>query len=333
MIRRILHYLFIEDYIAKLICLGIGSGLWFYVEFARVTQTTLNIPIEYVKKPVNLYLKSGQPRFAKITVRGRDEFIKFSTAGIKAEVNLANAKAGDATYPLMFDARQLPERVELAQKNDVLTVALEKGATKIVAVKPILSGNPAPEWRVAKTTVNPPQLEIEGPQGLVEQLSSLETEAIDIEGARKNAVVKINLRIPEGISTENIKNVAVRIDLAQKIYSEEARFEQIPVKVQNLDAALTATLSDATVILQVLGEKSALEKLKASDFYAYVSAEDTRYNSKTGNILPYANESGVTVKARLVTATRKVQIVSITPDKVTVRFSVKPEHQKREATP
>ena len=85
-IFRIIRYIFFEDYIAKLICLAIGTGLWFYVEFARVTQTTFNVPIDYVKKPANLYLKQGQARFIKVTVRGRDEFLKFSTSGIKAEV-------------------------------------------------------------------------------------------------------------------------------------------------------------------------------------------------------------------------------------------------------
>lgn len=333
MIRRIFHYLFIDDYIAKLICLGIGTGLWFYVEFARVTQTTLNIPIEYIKKPVNLYLKQGQPRFAKIVVRGRDEFIKFSTAGIKAEVNLASAKTGETNYPLLFDARQLPERVELASKPETILVGLEKGAVKFVPVKPVFTGTPAAEWRVLRSVVNPPQIEIEGPEALVQGIATLDTEPIDIEGAKKALNVKINLRIPDGITTDKIKNATVRLDLAQKIFSEEARFEQIPLKVQNLDAALTATLSDSTVVLQVLGEKNAIDKLKGADFYAYVSAEDTRFNSRTGNILPYANESGVVVKARLVTGNKKIQIVSIAPDKINIRFAVKPEYQKREVSP
>ncbi|MFZ5627676.1 MAG: YbbR-like domain-containing protein [Spirochaetota bacterium] len=328
-IFRVLRYIFIEDYIAKLICLAIGSGLWFYVEFARVAQTTLNIPVEYIKKPANLYLKSGQARFVKIVVRGREEFLKFSTTGIKAEVSLANAKSGEGSYPLIFDSRQLPERVELASRPENLSVSLEKGLSRVVPVRVATTGNPDAQYRVLRATSAPQQIEIDGPEAAVAAIQAIETEPVDIEGARANIQRKANLRIPDQVATDKLKNVVVRVELIQKTYSEEQQFEQIPLKVQNLDAALNAALSDNSVSVLVQGESGAVKKLKSSDFYAWINAEDTRYNARTGNILPYANESGMPVKARILSGNKKVQIVAITPDKVNVRFSVKPEYAKK----
>ena len=328
-ILRVLRYIFIEDYIAKLICLAIGSGLWFYVEFARVAQTTLNIPVEYIKKPTNLYLKPGQARFVKIVVRGREEFLKFSTAGIKAEVNLANARNGEGSYPLAFDTRQLPERVELASRPEYMPVALEKGLSRVVPVRVVTTGNPDAQFRVLRAVATPQQIEIDGPEAAVASIQAIETEAVDIEGARTNLQRKANLRIPDQVATDKLKNVVVRVELIQKTYSEEQQFEQIPLKLQNLDAALNAALSDTSVTLLVQGESGAVKKLKASDFYAWVNVEDTRYNARTGNILPYANESGLQVKARILSGNKKVQIVAVTPDKVNVRFSVKPEYAKK----
>lgn len=331
MIWRILRYIFIEDYIAKLVCFGIGAGLWFYVEFARVSQTTLNIPVEYIKKPVNLFLKQGQSRFVKVTIRGRDEFLKFSTAGMKAEVNLVNAQSGEAKYPLIFDARQLPERVELAQKPDTITVALEKGSSRKIPVHVVINGNPDAAWKVQKGIATPKEIEIDGPEALVTSLTAIDTEPVDVEGATRGFTRKINLRIPDQISTDKIRNVNVRIELVPKTFSEEQQFEQIPLKIQNLDAALEAALSDTTVQVLVQGEGAAVKKLKNSEIYAYVNAEDTRYNARTGNILPYANESGVPVKARLLSGGKKVQVVAVTPDKVNIRFTVKPDYAKRGA--
>lgn len=329
MILRALRYIFIEDYIAKLICLAIGSGLWFYVEFARVSQTTLNIPVEYIKKPANLYLKPGQARFVKIVVRGREEFLKFSAAGIKAEVNLSNAKNGEGSYPLVFDTRQLPERVELASRPENMSVALEKGLSRVVPVRVVTTGNVDPQFRVLRAVATPQQIEIDGPESAVASIQAIETEAVDIEGARKNLQRKARLRLPDQVATDKLKNVVVRVELIQKTYSEEKRFEQIPLKLQNLDAALNAALSDTSVTLLVQGESGAVKKLRSSDFYAWVNVEDTRYNARTGNILPYANESGVPVNARILNRSKKIQIVAITPDKVNVRFSVKPEYAKR----
>lgn len=329
MILRILRYIFIEDYIAKLICLAIGAGLWFYVEFARVTQTTFNVPVEYVKKPANLYLKQGQPRFIKLTVRGRDEFLKFSTSGIKAEVNLANAKSGDAHYPIIFDTRQLPERVELAQRPETLLVGLEKGSTRTVPVHVVTSGNPDANWKLLKAVATPAELEIDGPEALIGSLQGLDTEPVDVEGAAKSFGRKINLRIPDQVSTDKIRSVNVRIELIQKTFSEEAQFDQIPLRVQNLDAALDAALSDKAVQIRVQGESAAIKKLRPADFYVFVNAEDTRYNAKTGSILPYATESGVSVKARVLSGGKKVQVISITPDKVNIRFTVRPEYAKK----
>jgi YbbR domain-containing protein len=328
-ILRVLRYIFIEDYVAKLVCLGIGSALWFYVEFARIQQMTLNIPVEYIKKPANLYLKPGQARFVKIVVRGREEFLKFSTAGIKAEVNLANAKSGEGSYPLVFDPRQLPERVEIASRPENITVALEKGLSRVVPVRVVTAGNPDPQFRVVRTAAVPQQIEIEGPEAVVAAIQAIETEAVDIEGARTNLQRKANLRMPDQVILEKLKSVVVRVELQLKAYSEEQQFEQIPLKVQNLDAALNAALSDNFVSILVQGESGAVKKLKSSDFYAWVNVEDTRYNARTGNILPYANESGLPVKARILSGNKKVQIVAITPDKVNVRFSVKPEYAKK----
>jgi YbbR domain-containing protein len=328
-IRRTLHYLFVEDYLAKLICLAIGSGLWFYVEFARVAQTTLNIPIEYIKKPANIYLKQGQSRFIKVVVRGREEFLKFSTNGIKAEVNLAGARPGETNFPVLFDARQLPERVEIAEKPSKLQVALERGANRLVPIHPVTSGNPHPEWRVQRISVLPTQVEIDGPEAIVLALTAVDTEAIDIEGLQRGTSRKVNLRLPDQVSVDRVRNITVKIDVMQKTYSEERRFERIELHVQNLDAALNAAVSDTAVQILVQGEASALKGLSNADFYAFVNAEDTRYNTRTGNILPYATESGVAVKARLVSNRKKVQIVSVTPDNVNIRFSVKPEYVKK----
>lgn len=328
-IIRMLRYIFIEDYAAKLICLAIGSGLWFYVEFARVTQTTFNVPVEYVKKPANLFLRQGQARFVKITVRGRDEFLKFSTTGIKAEINLLNARSGEASYPLVFDTRQLPERVELAQRPETMQVALEKGSSKTIPIHVITSGNPDAAWRLFRTVASPAEIEIDGPEALVNGMLALDTEPVDIEGTTKSFTKKINLRIPDQVATDKIKNVSVRVDLIQKTFSEEAQFEQIALRVQNLDAALEAALSDKTVQIRVQGESAALKKLKASDFYAFVNAEDTRFNARTGNILPYATESGVQVKARVISGGKKVQVISVTPDKINIRFTVRPEYVKK----
>lgn len=328
-ITRVMHFLFIEDYLAKLICLIIGSGLWFYVEFARVAQTTLNIPVEYMKKPANLYLKTGQTRFVKIVVRGREEFLKFSTTGIRAEVNLTNARSGDSSYPLLFDTRQLPERVELASRPENISVALERGLSRFVPVRVTTTGNPDPQFRVLRATAIPQQIEIEGPEAAVAAIQAIDTEPVDVEGARTNIQRKSALRTPDQIASDKPRNVTVRIELIQRTYSEEQQFEQVPLKLQNLDAALSAALSDNAVSVLVQGESAAVKKLKSSDIYAWVNVEDTRYNARTGNIMPYANESGLPVKARILSGNRKVQIVAVTPDKVNVRFSVKPEYTRK----
>jgi hypothetical protein len=264
-------------------------------------------------------------------VRGRDEFLKFSTAGIKAEVNLASARAGEAQYPVSFDIRQLPERLEVAQKVETITVALEKGAMRKIPVRVQVTGTPDATLRFQKATATPALVEIEGPEAVIASLAAVDTEPVDIEGATKTLVTKAVLRVPDQAITEKTRSISVRIDFVPKTFSEELAFDQVPLKIQNLDAALDAALSDMVVQVLVQGEASAIKKLKTADIYAYVNAEDTRYNARTGNILPYANESGVPVKARFLSGSKKVQIVSVTPDKVNIRFSVKPDYIKRSA--
>ncbi len=330
MIRRALRYIFIEDFWAKLFCLIIGGGLWFYVQFARVSENTFNIPLEYVKKPSNLYIKAGAPRFIKIVVRGRDEFLKFSTTGIKAEVNLHKAKSGEASYPVVFDTRQLPERVEIFSKPKTISVELERGRSRKFTIKPILTGSPDAAYKILRVTTIPTQLELSGPETVMTTLQNLETEPLDLDGTKTTFSKRVPLRLPEDVWANETRFVTVKVELLAKTVMEEEKFEDIPIRLQNLDGALDALLSEKTVTVLLQGEGAAIRRLTPNDVYAFVDLQATRWNKQTGEIIPQPTASDLIVKARLLTHGKKIQVVSVTPDKVSVRFSIKDGYQKKQ---
>ena len=328
MIRRVFRFIFLEDVLAKLVCLLAGVGLWFYVEFARVAQITINVPIDYVQKPQNMYLKSGFSRFIKIVVRGREEFLKFPTGGLKAEVNLSKARLDTMDYPVFFDEKQLPERIEVFSIPKTVSCTLERAARRRLSIHPVFSGNLDGNYKLARTMVDPDRIEVIGPESALSELQQLDTEAIDLSGKQQSFNIKADLRVPESLSLEGGKSVQIKIQLVHKSTSEEVDFEQIPLKMQNLDSALLAAPSDTMMKVVLQGDAEAVKKIRPNDIYVYVNLEDTRYNAKTGNILPYTVETGVPVRVKILSGSRKVSVISVTPEKVNIRFSVKPEIQK-----
>ena len=333
MIRRVLHYIFFEDALAKLACLLVGVGLWFYVEFARVSQITINVPIDYVHKPQNMYLKSGFSRFIKVVVRGREEFLKFPTGGIKAEVNLSKARLDTMDYPVLFDEKQLPERIEIFSIPKTVSCTLERAASRRLSVHPVFSGNLDGNYKLARTVVDPDRVEVTGPESVLAEFQQLDTESIDLTGKQQSFNFKADLRIPESLSVDSGKSVRVKIQIVHKSTSEEVDFDQVPLRMQNLDSALNVAPSDSTTKVVLQGDAEAIKKIKHSDIYVYVNLEDTRYNAKTGNILPYTVETGVPVRVKILSGSRKVTVVSVTPEKVNIRFSVKPEIQNLKSEP
>ena len=151
----------------------------------------------------------------------------------------------------------------LSTREVQVTVPVDEQAG--YAVKPIIvdwTGEPAPGYRVLNVSANPDSVLVTGRPTQIEQLSFLRTEIIDISGLKESVLTPAALRLPDGITLEDVQSVIVTIEIEPIITTNVLR--KAP-EIRNLGEGLTATLDIDEVVVFVAGPFDKLEALTDDD--------------------------------------------------------------------
>jgi hypothetical protein len=144
-----------------------------------------------------------------------------------------------------------------------VTVPIEQSAgfaEKIITVD--WSGDPAFGYRLLNIGVDPPSVLIEGPPEVVNELTSLQTEPIDITGLTESFIQQATLALPEGITLDQNQEIFVTVGI-EPIMSTDTRRQE--VEVLGLDEDLEAQLDPDHVGVVLFGPLPALGSLVAND--------------------------------------------------------------------
>ncbi len=320
--------LVVNNWKIKLVSVIIGSMIWGYVRELKMETMNINIPVVYESMPSSLSWKEEPPRFIKITVRGRQENLKFPTSNLQSVVNLGSARKGNHAYRIYFDKRQIPEKIRIVAIPRNIAINFEGMIEKSVRIKAATEGETATGYIQGRTVVEPSKVTIRGPESKLSDIREVSTEVISLKNRKTDFNGNVKLDLPGDISAKEGKAVAVQISIFKEDQTNEKIFAHVPVKIINLDPALTVLLSDPEIEVRVRGEHNLLQSMSPNSFQAFVNLEGTRYNPKTGSILPFDTEGGIPIEIKAGPEGGKVDIVSIAPEILTVRFSVKPEFLK-----
>jgi len=107
----------------------------------------------------------------------------------------------------------LVENVEIQPvRTHVELNLVEAPATRTLIVNVPLQGRPAFPYEVAEVLPQPDQVTVVGPFGQIQQLSSVSTSPVSVEGITQVLERDVSLRLPEGVSTADGRTrVRVRV--------------------------------------------------------------------------------------------------------------------------
>jgi len=314
-----------NDWKAKLFSVAMAFMIWFYVQTLQYEHQQLNIPVVYQNLSSNLSINSGSTRYIKMVIRGKKENLKFPTTNLKAVVNLEKARPGTHTYRVYFDRNQLPDSVSVSEIDKDISLSIDHIAKKSVSIEVVLDGKPAQDLRVSSAEPNVQSVTIQGPSSLLKELSSLPTQVVDVTGLKESRSFPVQLKLPDSIELVGNEKIEVKVQVVDQKTIVEKTIEKVKIEVINLDPALQVLLSNTTVNVHVQGSLLEISKLTPESFRAVINAEATTYNPTTKNILPFDNESGVSIKVTPINKSNNIQILNFTPESLNIRFSVKPE--------
>jgi YbbR domain-containing protein len=255
----------------KALALGLAVLLWMVVAGEEVVERGLRVPLELQQFPPGLELLTEPPSVVDVRVRGSSGALaRLTPSDIVAALDLRSARAGRRVFQLTSEEMRVPFGVEVVQITPAtITLTFEKSATRQVAVLPSHEGDPAPGFVVGRMTVNPSQVEVIGPESVVNEVAEALTAPVSIAGARATVVDEVSVGFENPalrLKTPRLAKVSVEIVPGPG----ERPLRNVPVHLTNLSEKLTAEARPSTVNMVLRGTREALSGMSAADVSAYV---------------------------------------------------------------
>jgi len=293
----------------KTLSIGIALLLWLFVSGDETVERGLRVPLEFQQFPAGVEMMGEAPSLIDVRVRGGSSTLSRLGAGdIVAQLDLKAARVGRRLYQITPEQVRVPFGVQVVQVTPpTIVLAFEISATKQVPVVPELDGEPAPGFVIGTTQVDPPTVEVVGPESAIARVVQATTEPVPVGGAR-NAVkdtVTIGLLDPS-LRLKTARLAQVTVDIIPG--PVERAFRERPVHLVNLGSNLVARATPHAVEVVVRGSREGVGEMEMDEVVASVDLAGLGVGTYT---LPVHVESPVHAGiARVLPATLQVTINS-----------------------
>ena len=256
--KHIIRKVFFEDWLIKLVALGVTLALWLGVTGLSTPTTTRlsGIPLSLRFSSDTEVTNSPVTEIDVIISGDNRKIAQINKNDLVASVDLTGETPGDRVIPLTPENVQL--QLPLGVRLDEITpsrmaVRLEPVEVREVPVRIETTGKLADGFEVYAQTALPARVRVRGPQSFTQALTQISTETIDLTDKREDFVAKqtlLNVGNSSATPLDSVVDVAFRIG--------EKRVERslvVPVA--------DGTGKKATVVL--FGGKKLLSDLKPTD--------------------------------------------------------------------
>jgi len=258
----------------KLISLGVAFGLWAFVNASeRDTEQALQVPLELRDIPVAMMITSPRVDFVDLRVSGpRTLLSRIDRKRLMIPLDLAGLRPGPAVFRISADALNLPRGVKVVRITPAqITIDIERIVRRTLPVHLQLVGKLPNGLRVVDSRVSPETVEALGPASAVEDLTTPETEPLDLSNAGPGKLER-ELALPavsEYVSF-SAQRVAAQVQIGEVEIERELR--RVPVAVRN---NAHATVDPPVVRVIVRGPKHVVESLELNHGEVYIDAANT----------------------------------------------------------
>jgi len=167
-----------------LLSLMVACLLWFGLARQRqgnVSVQVIRAPLKLVNLPRDLVVTSPVPDTVSVQLRGPRNALDRS---LEVWLDMSGARSGITSYTIGADALALPEEVELVSVDPAsIDVTVERMVIRTVPVRPQVEGTPAAGFEVTQVRVTPQQVTVQGAESRMDDLDTLTTAPVSIEGA------------------------------------------------------------------------------------------------------------------------------------------------------
>lgn len=210
----------------------------------------------------------------KATIEGAETILN-SVSEVIAEMDISNA-TGELSRKLPLKAVDINgkevEGISITPQNVDVTIPI--GPTKSVPVEVQIDGELSEDYIITNVVTNPTDIRIGGISDKLNNIDSISTESINIEGKTESFEKKIKLLLPEGVEVIN-GEAAIIVKVTIESYVERT-FETSNINVENLmeDLAIQESIIEEPIQITLKGIKNQITGLKEEDLPLYIDVSD-----------------------------------------------------------
>lgn len=196
----------------KALALAISVALWWFVAGESGVQYGFSVPIELRRIPAGMAVANSVERRVEVRVAGPATVIgALPRDQVTAVVDLHGGRPGRTVYPLTAKSITVPSGIRVVRITpDSVEVALAKLERRRLPVSARIAGGARLTSRVARVTIDPPELEVEGLPEDFSRLKTLWTEELSPDDPKGVFSARARVDMSEG-HAKIVGNSTVRV--------------------------------------------------------------------------------------------------------------------------
>jgi YbbR domain-containing protein len=314
-LSRLLHRLRharIENKGLKLLSLALAVLLFLLSRQPPTDLQVAGVRIEYRGLRPGVEIVNDGEQTVTVRVKGPRNVTRSLTPNqLLVVADLSNKEPGERIVQLKPDESFMPDDVQIIQIDPAsIRIKLELTKTKRVRVEPQFLGHVAKGFERLRFNLTPSEVEIEGPQSMIDNIDHVVTESVNLEGLKASFQTPVDIEVPQDSSRDSLRvKPPNQVTLTVDIGEERAlrRFANIPVQWPDKDSS--GRLVTKTVDVDVFGPKSLVDAIRPDEVHVEV---------KTTGLSP--DETSVTPLVRFPTQVEKnLEVRNIIPKEVKVK--------------
>lgn len=232
MARPLLIRIFTEELPIKLLSMVLAVTLFVLVRNDKDATSGAYVKIIYTL-PEDRVLVSDPVPEVKVSVRGPWTKLQHLDRTLEPiRIDLTSVHTPEVHID--EDQVKVPNGVRVASiVPSEIHVEFEPRVVREVPVQPILEGQPAEGYRVAKVTAEPARVRVDGARGAVESIERVPTRPLRITDARGPVRGEVALEAPP-VHTRFLESTTVTVRADVQPAMVEKTFDDMPIKIVGL---------------------------------------------------------------------------------------------------
>jgi YbbR domain-containing protein len=254
---------------AKIVSLLFAVFLWLHVTAQQLENQTFRVPLALAGIPDTLTIIHDLPEYVEVSVRGsRSNLLKLRLFGrLKATVDVSVVKPGRVNIPLSSAILNISEEFDprevIIDEPKVLTLNFERVDSRLVPVKVAFKGE-IPQDIIIRgaPAIIPDRVRVSGAMSIVNGITLLNTEEIDIRGKRGKLSQELAINMSGYNAVVTPDRVLVEIELSKRGVRTLAN---LPPTILQDSENILVRYSPKTVSLTIEGPEELIKGITSDE--------------------------------------------------------------------